>query len=298
MRKISILFVGLALCLIGLRAQETYRLEAVASAYTTPENGQLVVKTKDNLPRMADYQTKLVLRFDPFFFSAENEDVSSDQIISAEVVIVSVLEKGLTGTSRRINDGEIMVYECDNSWNYNAAEPSSPFEIGQAIAGPIYYPAIGANDGTEEFMRDYEEPTRIDITEFFKAKFVALEEFSLDFIKSSEYSTEFTRMGGHGQSSEEKRPRIEITYNNAGSGLAEIKEQGVRIWSEQGVLFASIENNKDAAYKIVSVVGKTVGEGVVRTSSQQLSGTRLPSGIYLVILQAGDQTINRKIIVK
>lgn len=283
-----------------VKAQEVYRMDPVTDAYTTPDNGQLLLKTKDNLPRMADSQTKYVIRFDPFFFIAENENITKDDIVKAEVLIVSVLEGGLTGASRRVNDAEIMVYEVNNSWERNAYQPD-PFEAETAIAGPIYYPGLGANDGTEDFMALYQAPVRIDITDFFKEKFESEEEFSIDFIKSSEYSAEFTRMGGVGQSDETKRSHMLITYNSDETSVKSAALSGnVKAWTDGEKIHVSISDHSGpVVYSLLAIDGRTIEtRNIDMLSNKIISDASVAKGIYLVKLQLGGNTIVRKVINK
>ena len=251
---------------------------------------------------MADYQTKLVLRFDPFFFSAENEDVTSDDVIKAEVVIVSILEGGLTGTSRRVFDSYIYVYECSNSWKENVEQPS-PFELGDAISDEIYYPGMGANDGTERYMTNYETPTRIDITEFFKRKMIEDKEFSIDFIKSADNAAEFTRMGGVEQKSDDKKPRIEISYNTNTGIKGSSVENGIKILSKNNKISVDIDNDYrgDIEYSIYSILGSTVETQVshkTTENSQFVSAIDLSQGIYFVKIKMGKDVTVDKVRVK
>ncbi|MDD3078733.1 MAG: T9SS type A sorting domain-containing protein [Paludibacter sp.] len=302
MKKTFILLFYIAFCFVVSYAQNvnTYRLDAVTDAYTTPDGGELLIKRKDNLPRMADSHTKFILRFDPFYFSAENEGITSADVSKAEVVIVSVLEGGLTGTSRRVDDASILVYKCDNSWEVNNHEPE-PFEIGDPIAGPIYFPGIGANDGTEDFMSVYETPTRIDITDFFKTQMDEGNEFSIDFIKSSDYSVEYTRMGGVGQSDEAKRPRIEITYS-LGTGVKNQTINSVKTWSVDNTIHTKIGNNYSGSveYTLLSATGQTIEKQKIGqiTDGEITSKANLPKGLYIVKLQVAGNTITQKVLNK
>lgn len=301
MKKLLILSLGIILSsMYCVSAQSTYRLDAVTDAYTTPDAGKLTVKRKGSLPRMADNQTKLILRFDPFFFSAENENVTPADIVKAEVVIVSVLEGGLTGTSRRVHDGYIDVFECNNTWKENQVQPE-PFELGEAIASNIYYPGMGANDGTERYMTNYETPTRIDITEFFKTKMAEDAEFSINFIKSADNSAEFTRMGGVEQKNDSKKPRIEITYNSGGVGInGSTIENSVNIWSNNNKINVRVSNDYqgDVDYSIYSVLGNVVENGKVSESALFTSNTALTQGIYIVKVNMGKDIVVKKVSVK
>lgn len=302
MKKTTFLLLCVfALSLFGVSAQDqVYRMDPVTDAYSTPESGKLMLKTKDNLPRMADYQTKYIMRFDPFFFAAENPDVQVNHILKAEVLIISVLEGGLTGTSRRVNDAEVMVYEVNNSWARNEYQPDD-FEIEPAIAGPIYYPAVGANDGTEEFMAYYQTPVRIDITDFFKQKFVTGNEFSIDFIKSSDYTTEFTRMGGVGQSNEDKRSHMLITYNTESSSDENVElSDKMKVWSSEKRIHTNIncDYTGNIEYSLLNLSGQIVEKRVLNNDNSSIVSEISVGGIYFVKLQIGENTVVKKVVNK
>lgn len=296
MKKCFMLLSNLLIAsMVAVHAQ-SISLFPVLDAYTTPVEGGYNAKG-NALPRMADAETRFLLRFDTFFFAAENEEITPDVIEKAEILIVSVLEGGLTGTSRRINDATLAVYECNNSWAINTLIPQ-PFELGEPIAGAIYYPGMGINDGTEAFKKNYETPLRIDITQFFKTKLAAEEEFSVDFIKSSE-SIEFTRMGGVTNETEAYRPRIEITVKGGASIMKMNDENGVKVWCEAGnkvALSMAKEANEVTTYTLLSASGQSLES--VQSNARSISfDTKLQTGLYMVKIQEGNRTICKKVCV-
>ena len=295
MKKAFMFLLNFLITSMIMATAQGVNLFPVLDAYTTPAGEGYNAKGQA-LPRMADAETRLVLRFDTFFFVAENEDITPDVIEKAEVLIVSVLEGGLEGTSRRINDATVTVYECNNSWEIGALIPQ-PFELGEPIAGPIYYPGMGANDGTEEFMKNYETPLRIDITEFFKAKRAT--EFSIDFIKSSE-SPEFTRMGGITNATEAYRPRIEITVKGGGTSIAQINnENEVKVWCEAGnKVVASMPECSDGmtTYTLLSPSGQIL-ESMQSNLPTISFDTKLQAGLYIVNIQTDNQAVSKKVYV-
>lgn len=297
MKKVFTFLFNFLMTSMIMATAQGINLFPVLDAYTTPTEGGYNAKGQA-LPRMADAETRLVLRFDTFFFVAENEDITPDVIEKAEVLIVSVLEGGLEGTSRRINDATITVYECNNSWEIGALIPQ-PFELGDPIAGPIYYPGMGVNDGTEEFMKNYETPLRIDITDFFKAKLATEEEFSIDFIKSSE-SSEYTRMGGLTNATEAYRPRIEITVKGGTSLYNTNNENEVTVWCEAGnKVVASMPkgSNEMTTYTLLSSSGQKL-ESIQSNLPSISFDAMLQTGLYIVNIQTNDLNISKKVYVK
>lgn len=297
MKKVFTFLFNFLMTSMIMATAQGINLFPVLDAYTTPTEGGYNAKGQA-LPRMADAETRLVLRFDTFFFVAENEDITPDVIEKAEVLIVSVLEGGLEGTSRRINDATITVYECNNSWEIGSLIPQ-PFELGDPIAGPIYYPGMGVNDGTEEFMKNYETPLRIDITDFFKAKLATEEEFSIDFIKSSE-SSEYTRMGGLTNATEAYRPRIEITVKGGTSLYNTNNENEVTVWCEAGnKVVASMPkgSNEMTTYTLLSSSGQKL-ESIQSNLPSISFDAMLQTGLYIVNIQTNDLNISKKVYVK
>ena len=270
----------------------------VSSVYTVPRDGEVFVRPQ-TLPRMANEETRLLLRFDLFFFPIFNPDVSVENIEKAEVVVVSVLENGITGVSRRVNDSFVTVYETRNDWKPDNATPVlSPFEI-RAISGPLFYPAMGANpyqqseeDVTDSsFIDAYETPTRFDITDFFKEKLANPDEFSIDFVKRDEVG-EFVRMGSVTNAVKAYHPRIEITLK--GSGFSNPEINPLKVWGENGIISTE---GKAGNYTIYSSTGQII-ESTYFFDGRNSFSSKLNAGIYIVKCQNNENTFVSKVYVK
>jgi hypothetical protein len=281
---------------------ETLKVYPVADGYTTPIAGGNNVKTSQPLPRMADRNTKPVMRFDLFFFAADNPELNETDIMKAEIVVVSVLEGGPTGTSRRLSDANVTAYETDNNWMTNQIV-AEPFEIEPAISDPVYFPSMGPNpyQGSTDPVTDfsfiiaYETPLRIDITNFFKMKLSDPDkhEFSISLIKEQEAgsSLEYTRMGGLINENEEFRPRIEVTL--ASTGLSDMHLSTFKTWTNQGYVYVLGEAG---IYTLMSLTGEVIETIKLNNQDVDKFKTNLNSGVYIIQMNSGSFVSSSKII--
>lgn len=312
--KTKLFFLSLTVLLITVtgfiaNAQDVNNIYPVFDAYTTTNttNGVSSISKTSALPRLADdVDGRLVLRFDLLIASTLYQ---VSDIESVKLEIVSVLEGGLTGTSRRLSDANIEIWEADNNWvasssSLPVANPN-PFALTK-IAGPVYFPAMGVNTGLTDFQTAYETPIQFNVTDYIKNRLTnnPLDVFSLIALKKyidTGVVINFTRMGSVSNPTEAYWPRL--VFKMKTTGIARTEMKGLNISSNSKEVDIKMDNMiyGKVNCSILDLNGRILTSTSTNKDSQflqiQIGTNSFPKGVYLVKVNSADRNYIQKIIV-